>query len=70
MLANSLLLGARRRLHPQADKIRAEFDANAALDDPNQVERALIRGENKLSQHIHPDPYIGASRYLCADQPV
>jgi hypothetical protein len=45
---------------PQAEKIRAEFAANAALDDPNQVERALIRGEQRLVSLLHPDPYIGA----------
>lgn len=43
----------------QAEKIRAEFDANSHLDDPNQIERALIRGETRLTEHLHPDPYIG-----------
>jgi len=46
---------------PQAEKMRAEFDCNALLDDPNQIERALVRGEEKLSSHLHPDPYIGKS---------
>jgi hypothetical protein len=43
----------------QAEKIRAEFEANSHLDDPNQVERALVRGEARLAEHLHPDPYTG-----------
>ena len=43
----------------QAAKIRAEFDSLSKLDDPHQIERALIRGETKLHEHLHPDPYIG-----------
>lgn len=45
----------------QANRIRKEFDANAHLDDPRQIERALLRGEEKLQDLRHPDPYIGAS---------
>jgi hypothetical protein len=28
-------------------------------DDPIQIERALERGEARLREHLHPDPYIG-----------
>lgn len=28
-------------------------------DDPIQIERALERGEERLRERLHPDPYIG-----------
>lgn len=43
----------------QAEKIRARFEANKNLDDPLQIERALVRGEEELEAKLHPDPYIG-----------
>ena len=30
--------------------------------DTTQVERLLARGEAKLREYAHPDPYIGESR--------
>lgn len=32
---------------------------NSGLDDPRQIERVLERGEQKLKELQHPDPYIG-----------
>lgn len=29
-------------------------------DDPIQIQRALEKGEERLREHLHPDPYIGA----------
>ncbi|KAG7671149.1 hypothetical protein Ndes2526B_g02392 [Nannochloris sp. 'desiccata'] len=48
----------REVFYVEAEKIRAEFDANAGLDDPRQIERALVRGETKYGEYTHPDPYI------------
>lgn len=44
--------------YTEAEKIRKEFDANANIDDPHEIERLLQKGEARLREFAHPDPYI------------
>ena len=41
-------------------KLRAEFDANKGVTNPNVIEKLLSDGEAKLADMTHPDPYTGA----------
>ncbi|KAL3161409.1 hypothetical protein ABBQ32_010299 [Trebouxia sp. C0010 RCD-2024] len=42
----------------QGERLRVEFEKNKGIADINQVERILARGEAKLREYAHPDPYI------------
>ncbi|PRW45557.1 NADH dehydrogenase [ubiquinone] 1 beta subcomplex subunit 9 [Chlorella sorokiniana] len=58
-LKNMLSWAVRREVfYAEAERIRGEFDQLKTLDDPIQIERALERGEARLRDHQHPDPYI------------
>ena len=37
--------------------LRAEFDANKSVTDPKLVELIVSKGEKKLAEFTHPDPY-------------
>mmetsp|Transcript_4915 Transcript_4915/g.16110 ORF Transcript_4915/g.16110 Transcript_4915/m.16110 type:complete len:158 (+) Transcript_4915:126-599(+) len=45
----------------EADKLRAEFDANKDVD-PNSKKATLLveKGEARLYEYTHPDPYVCA----------
>ena len=54
----------------EAEKIRAEFDANKDMD-PNSKKASVLleKGEAKLYDYTHPDPYVcaympGGSLYM------
>ncbi|KAL4444703.1 hypothetical protein ABPG77_002520 [Micractinium sp. CCAP 211/92] len=58
-LKNMLSWAVRREVfYVEQEKIRAEFDQLKHVDDPIQIERALERGEERLRERLHPDPYI------------
>uniref|UniRef100_A0A7S3JR60 NADH dehydrogenase [ubiquinone] 1 beta subcomplex subunit 9 n=1 Tax=Aureoumbra lagunensis TaxID=44058 RepID=A0A7S3JR60_9STRA len=43
----------------EAEKLRAEFDANASLDPNSRKAQLLVEnGEAKLWEMQHPDPYV------------
>lgn len=42
----------------EAAKLRAEFDQNISIAESAQIDRLLNRGEAKLREYAHPDPYI------------
>mmetsp|Transcript_15093 Transcript_15093/g.60633 ORF Transcript_15093/g.60633 Transcript_15093/m.60633 type:complete len:136 (+) Transcript_15093:250-657(+) len=43
----------------EAEKLRAQFDANAALDPHSKKALVLVeKGEAMLAKNVHPDPYI------------
>ncbi|KAI3404984.1 hypothetical protein KGF56_002235 [Candida oxycetoniae] len=42
--------------------IRAQFEANRHVSDPEQLERLIQKTEAKLAHWKHPDPYIPPSR--------
>lgn len=46
------------------------FPPAPAQDDPIQIERALERGEERLRERLHPDPYIGGAPCLAALHPL
>lgn len=48
----------REIFYAECERIRSEFEANRDLQDPMQIERALEKGEAKLKDMLHPDPYI------------
>ncbi|KAK9787268.1 hypothetical protein WJX73_005051 [Symbiochloris irregularis] len=41
----------------EADKLRADFENNRHVTDRRALENILRRGEQKLWQFAHPDPY-------------
>lgn len=49
-------------LQAPANHLPSSHSNNSLQDDPIQIERALERGEARLRDHLHPDPYIGAPR--------
>ncbi|CAI5470101.1 unnamed protein product [Closterium sp. Yama58-4] len=54
--------------YDEADKIRAQFEANRQESDPDRIDRLLAAGEAKLKENQHPDPYLvpwvyGGSKY-------
>jgi len=52
-------------LQPPANRLLSSRSDHALQDDPIQIERALERGEARLRDHLHPDPYIGAPCRRC-----
>ena len=54
----------------EADKIRAQFDANKSLDPHGGLSQRLIReAEQKVYEFTHPDPYVkpympGGSKFM------
>ncbi|KAK9904139.1 hypothetical protein WJX75_005303 [Coccomyxa subellipsoidea] len=59
-LKNLLSWAIRRDLFAQeAARLRAEFDLNKDVDNVAQAGRLLEKGEAKLKEYQHPDPYIG-----------
>ncbi|PSC68932.1 NADH dehydrogenase [ubiquinone] 1 beta subcomplex subunit 9 [Micractinium conductrix] len=58
-LKNMLSWAVRREVfYVEADKLRSDFEQLKRLDDPIQIDRALEKGEARLREHLHPDPYI------------
>ncbi|EIE22808.1 complex 1 family protein-like protein [Coccomyxa subellipsoidea C-169] len=58
-LKNLLSWAIRRDLFAQeAGRLRAEFDLNKDVDNVAQAARLLEKGEAKLKEYEHPDPYI------------
>ncbi|KAL4855791.1 NADH dehydrogenase [ubiquinone] 1 beta subcomplex subunit 9 [Chlorella vulgaris] len=58
-LKNMLSWAVRREVfYVEQEKMRAEFEQHTSLTDPIQIERALERGEARLRENLHPDPYI------------
>lgn len=43
-------------------KIRAQFEANKHIDNPNELEAAIAKAKAKLAEWKHPDPYITPCR--------
>lgn len=43
-------------------KIRAQFEANKTVSNPNELESIIRKAEAKLAEWKHPDPYIPPSR--------
>lgn len=43
-------------------KIRAQFEANKHISDPNEAERVYTAGVKKVTEGKHPDPYIPPCR--------
>lgn len=42
----------------EADKRRAEFEANKNEVDIDTIDRLILKGEERLAKQQHPDPYI------------
>ncbi|KAK9829644.1 hypothetical protein WJX72_007056 [[Myrmecia] bisecta] len=42
----------------EVERVRAEFYKNSNVTDVNQRERLLVKGQEKLREFQHPDPYI------------
>lgn len=42
--------------------IRAQFEANKDIRDPQELEQVIAQAEAKLRKWKHPDPYIPPSR--------
>ncbi|CAL8470811.1 g10353 [Coccomyxa elongata] len=58
-LKNLLSWAIRRDLFAQeAARLRAEFDLNKEMDNVAQAGRLIEKGEAKLKEYQHPDPYI------------
>lgn len=43
-------------------KIRAQFDANKNIANPNELESVIAKSQQKLAEWKHPDPYITPGR--------
>lgn len=56
---SSLKFDAYRR---ETINIRAQFDSNKHIEDPNELEEVLASAKAKLAEYAHPDPYIPPSR--------
>lgn len=50
--------GHRDLFYIEANKRRAEFDANKDEADVETIDRLILLGEQKLAKVAHPDPYI------------
>ena len=58
----------RNIFYEERDRIRRSFEANAALKDLGEIEKAVSDGEKTLESYAHPDPYViptmyGGSKY-------
>eukprot|EP00300_Choanocystis_sp_HF-7_P024334 c25759_g1_i1.p2 GENE.c25759_g1_i1~~c25759_g1_i1.p2 ORF type:complete len:137 (+),score=26.59 c25759_g1_i1:39-449(+) len=58
----------RRIFLEKAKEIRAAFDANKNVTDDIQIEKLVLKGQDWLYEHMHPEPYIfntlpGGSKY-------
>lgn len=42
--------------------IRQQFDANKDISNPEELEKAIKRTQEKLAEWSHPDPYIPPGR--------
>ena len=49
--------------YTERDRIRAQFEANAGLNQPGQIAKAIAAGEAKLAEYSHPDPYTVPTAY-------
>ena len=49
--------------YTERDRIRAQFEANAGLNQPGQIANAIAAGEAKLEEYSHPDPYTVPTAY-------
>lgn len=56
---SSLKFDAYRR---ETIKIRAQFEANKHISDPNELEEVIAKTHSKLAEWKHPDPYIPPCR--------
>ncbi|SGZ57017.1 CIC11C00000005910 [Sungouiella intermedia] len=56
---SSLKFDAYRR---ETIKIRAQFESNKHISDPNELEEVITKAQSKLAEWQHPDPYIPPCR--------
>lgn len=42
----------------EGERLRAEFEKNKTIENTAQIESTLNKGEAKLREYAHPDPYI------------
>ena len=49
---------SREVFYEEAGKIRSEFEQHKHVQDTSEIERLLAKGEAKLREYEHPDPYI------------
>jgi NADH dehydrogenase (ubiquinone) 1 beta subcomplex subunit 9 len=49
---------SREVFYEEASKIRQEFEQNKHVSDGGEIERLLVKGEARLKDYEHPDPYI------------
>lgn len=43
-------------------KIRAQFESNKTISNPDELEKAIANANAKLAEWKHPDPYITPCR--------
>ncbi|CAK0782715.1 hypothetical protein CVIRNUC_005910 [Coccomyxa viridis] len=58
-LKNLLSWAIRRDIFfEEADQLRGEFEKHKDVSDVGQIGRLIQKGEAKLKEYQHPDPYI------------
>ncbi|CAI0378341.1 unnamed protein product [Linum tenue] len=48
----------RHLFYEDADNLRARFEVNRGVEDPDTIDRLIADGEAQYNKWRHPDPYI------------
>ncbi|CAN1256091.1 NADH dehydrogenase [ubiquinone] 1 beta subcomplex subunit 9 [Linum perenne] len=48
----------RHLFYEDADNLRAKFEVNKGVEDPDTIDRLIADGEGQYNKWRHPDPYI------------